>query len=153
MTNIHTFDPHTSGSKGLVYIGDKLLLYRRDTRTTNHPLEIDLPGGGMEGRETPWQTFQREVKEEFGLDILPEQVTYSDDWPIPSNPSLTGYFMVIKLPASAANDIVFGNEGLEYLLMTPAEYLAAPDAWPSIRDHARIYLESIGPNPRARPAA
>ncbi len=142
MTDIHTYDPNTGGSKGLIYIGDKLLLYRRDTKTTNHPLEIDLPGGGPEGHETPWQTFEREAAEEFGLQIMPDQVVYYDDWPSWSKPTQTYYFIVVKLPASAASDIVFGDEGLEYLLMTPAEYLAAPDAWAPIRDHARLYLES-----------
>ncbi len=142
MTDLFTHDPNSSGSKGLVYIGDKLLVYRRDDKAPTHPLQIDLPGGGMELGETPWQTFQREVKEEFGLDITTEQIIYSDDWPLVST-GQTGYFIAVKLPASAAGDIVFGDEGLEYLLMTPAEYLACTDAWPSIRAHARMYLESV----------
>ena len=143
MTDLFTPDDNSSGSKGLIYIGDKLLVYRRDNKTTNHPLEIDLPGGGMEPGETPWQTFQREVKEEFNLDITPNQIAYCDDWPLATTPPKTGYFIVVRLPASAAADIVFGSEGLEYLLLTPQEYLDCPDAWPSIQKHAKAYLDSV----------
>lgn len=63
-------DPDTIGSKGLVFIGDALLVYRRDGNTTNHPHELDLPGGApidenKPETETPFETFRREVKEEF----------------------------------------------------------------------------------------
>ena len=32
-----------NGAKGLVFLGDKILTYRRDNKTSNKPLCIDLP--------------------------------------------------------------------------------------------------------------
>lgn len=135
-----THNPNAAGSKGLVYIGDKILVYRRDTTTTTHPLEIDLPGGGPEGSESPFETFAREVEEEFDLRITEDDIVASHTYPSRLQPSKTGYFFVAKLPVEAASDIAFSNEGLEYMLVSPAEYLTYPDAWEYIRDQARKYL-------------
>src|SRR5262245_58989496 len=44
--------------------GRVLLCHRRDCDLWN------LPGGGMEAGETPWQAVVREVKEEVGLDVV-----------------------------------------------------------------------------------
>lgn len=43
-SDLYTIDPKSHGTKGLVYIGDKLLVYRRDTNTDVYPLCINLPG-------------------------------------------------------------------------------------------------------------
>jgi len=57
-----------NGAKGLVFLGNKILVYRRDNKTSNLPLCIDLPGGGRENDESPFDSFKREIKEEFGID-------------------------------------------------------------------------------------
>ena len=58
-----------NGAKGLVYIGNEILVYRRDNNTNSEPLKLDLPGGGRDGNESAFETFSREVMEEFGLEI------------------------------------------------------------------------------------
>ncbi len=137
-----TYDPNAAGSKGLIYIGDKLLLYRRNTKTDLHPLDIDLPGGGPEGTETPFETWQREIKEEYGLTITPADIAACYPYSSQSRPGRTGYFFVVYFPEATAKKIVFDYaEGTEYLLLTPAEYLARTDAWEYIRNIARRYLE------------
>ena len=75
MSLFYRYDPNTIGSKGLVFIDDKILVYRRDGNTTFRPHELDLPGGAPEGKETPFETFKREVKEEFNLDISKEDLS------------------------------------------------------------------------------
>jgi 8-oxo-dGTP diphosphatase len=65
------------GTKGLVFIGDQVLVYRRDAKAPRYPLAIDVPGGGREGRESPAETFMREIKEEFGLGIAVDDISYS----------------------------------------------------------------------------
>lgn len=142
MSDIFAYDPSSVGSKGLVYLGNDILVYRRDTKTDLFPLYIDLPGGGPEGKESPFGTFQREVREEFGLEISPERVVHSSAWPSSTQPGATGYFIVVKLPAEAAGDIVFGDEGLEYLIISPREFLTRTDVWPVMRERAQAYFES-----------
>ena len=55
----------TVGVFGIIIDSRKrvLLCHRRDYDLWN------LPGGGMEGNETPWGGLIREVKEETGLDV------------------------------------------------------------------------------------
>lgn len=135
-----TYDPNTAGSKGLVYVGDKIVVYRRDNATAVHPLEIDLPGGAPEGQETPFETFAREVEEEFNLQITPDNIIASHTYPSRLDPGQTAYFFVARLPKEAAGDIAFSDEGMEYMLVTPDEYLTYTNAWEYIRDQARRYI-------------
>jgi len=116
-----------NGSKGFIFIGDKLLVYRRDARVTNFPLRIDLPGGGKEGYETPFETFAREAKEEFGIEIKKENIVHSKAHQSIIEPWKQSYFFVAKLPASEEKNIVFGNEGTEFLLLSIDDYLNRKD--------------------------
>lgn len=145
MEDFFTRDPHISGSKGLIFIGGDLLVYRRDNNTKNFPFCIDLPGGGVEGDETPYETFAREVKEEFGLTITPQDIRYARRYPSTIEPGKSAYFAVVKLPTSEANNIVFGDEGLEYMLIPLDDYLADKNvAWAGPM-HLRVndYLKSL----------
>jgi 8-oxo-dGTP pyrophosphatase MutT (NUDIX family) len=69
MDALFKLDPQSTSSKGLVFIGSKMLVIRRGANAPTYPLKADLPGGGQEPGETPFATFKREVKEEVGLDI------------------------------------------------------------------------------------
>jgi ADP-ribose pyrophosphatase YjhB (NUDIX family) len=67
----------TVGAFGLLFDEQKrvLLCHRRDRDLWN------LPGGGVESGETPWQGVIREVKEEVGLDVAVTKLTgiYKDE--------------------------------------------------------------------------
>lgn len=116
------------GAKGLVFIGDKILIYRRDTNTNLFPLYIDLPGGGREENESPFDTFKREVKEEFGIEINPGDVEYAKQYMSSVDLEKETYFIVVRPTNTKESDIVFGDEGLEFMLITPDEYLKLEDA-------------------------
>lgn len=144
-----TYDPQVTGSKGLVYIGDKILVYRRDTRTSVFPLKLDLPGGGVEAGESPFVAFQRELKEEFDLDIARNQVTYGVRFPLRHvRASIFGYLIVAHLSAETESQIVYSNEGLEYMLMPLEEFLEHPDAVPIFREPIEGYLGSLALQPK-----
>lgn len=146
MSDLFTYDSETGGSKGLVFIGEKILVYRRDGNTKNYPYCIDLPGGGPEPNETPFENFRREVKEEFGLDINREQLVYFRRYPSKIDRGKFAYFPVAMLPESEEKNIMFGNEGSEYLLISVDEFLEFNDlAWTYMKDRVRDYLESRKP--------
>lgn len=88
-----TYDPLASGTKGFVFIGDEMLVYRRDTKAKDHPLFLDLPGGGREGAETPFETFRREPFEEFHLTVAPRHVTYWRTYPSTRDPGKHGHYL------------------------------------------------------------
>jgi len=48
-------------ARGIVINGDKIAIFNKANKN-----EFKLPGGGMEGNETPEETFKREVLEETG---------------------------------------------------------------------------------------
>lgn len=143
MDDFFNYDSKASGSKGLVLIGDKLLLYRRDYKTDVEPGKIDVPGGGPEPGETPFETFQREVKEEFGLEINKYDVVYARKYLSQYFPGRNACFPVVKLEASREKDIVFGDEGLECMLMSLDEYLDVKDAWAIFQARSGDYREKL----------
>lgn len=142
MDDFFKYDPLTAGSKGLVFVGDNVLVYRRDNKTDNHPNELDLPGGGSKGTETPFDTFRREVKEEFSLDLMPDDIVYVRRYPSTLSKGKFGYYPVARLPKEAETNIKLGDEGTEFLLMPLDDYIARGDAWPVFQERAADYLRS-----------
>lgn len=57
-------------------VEDRILLCHR----TDHDL-WNLPGGGMEEGETPWEALIREVQEETGLEAVPIKLTQVNSKP------------------------------------------------------------------------
>ncbi len=143
MEDFFKFDPTTIGSKGLVFVGEDVLVYRRDKNTDKFPLHLDLPGGGPENQETPFDNFRREVLEEFNLQIEPSDIVYVRKYPSTLNNGRFSYYPVAKLDASLKDKIKLGNEGLEYLLMPLDEYLARDDAWPIFQERAQDYKTTL----------
>lgn len=132
-----------NGSKGFIFIGKKLLVYRRDANVTNFPLMIDLPGGGKEGDETPFETFAREAKEEFGIEIRKENIVHSKAHQSIVEPWKQSYFFVAKLPQSEEASIVFGSEGTEFYLLEVDYYLSREDVIDRHKVRLRDYLSLI----------
>jgi 8-oxo-dGTP diphosphatase len=129
-----------NGVKGLVFFGGKILVYRRDTNTKNYPRCIDLPGGGREGEETPFETFRREVVEEFGFTLSEEDITFSFEIPSFSEPGEKSYFIVTNPLSITGDDVVFGDEGEEWLLMSPDEFVARTDGIERLQKRVAKYL-------------
>jgi len=131
------------GVKGIIFINDKILVYRRDAKTTSFPLHIDLPGGGKENNESPLDTFKREAMEEFGIKINDADVVYAKKYVSAMDPTKESYFIVTKSLDIKESDIVFGDEGLEFMLMDPEEYLKLNDGIKRHQDKVREYLDII----------
>ncbi|HEY6736317.1 MAG TPA: NUDIX domain-containing protein [Candidatus Saccharimonadia bacterium] len=149
LANATNTNQEFNGVKGTIFIGEQVLVYRRSPDIARHPNELDLSGGGREGRESPIETLCREAKEEFNLD-LHDKIVYSRSYPVFARDGRIWYFMVAKLPTEAAqhigagstplNDVAPGYESQHYQLMNPNEYLAATDAWADYQQCTKDYL-------------
>jgi len=116
-----------NGAKGVVLLINKMLVYRRDNKTSNLPGYIDLPGGGREGEESPFETFKREVKEEFGISIEKDEIEFSCTIPSVMEPEKKSFFIIARTLRFQPEDVIFGNEGTEWMLMTPEEFIHRSD--------------------------
>ncbi len=129
------------GVKGLIFIGNKILVFRRDTKTANFQLQVDLPGGGREEDESPFETFKRETMEEFGLEIKKENIIFSKKYPSIADPNVCAYFIVVKPENISEKDIIFGDEGLEFFLIAPKEYVELSDGVKKQQEKVHDFLE------------
>ncbi len=138
-----TFD----GAKAAVFIGDRLLVIRRDDRPgLAWPGALDFPGGGREAGESPEQTLAREIREEVGLGYAPSQLVWRRACAGVAKPGTTVWFFVLRLAPGAERGVVFGDEGQGWGLMTPAAFLAAPDAVSSLQHRLRCWIDSADPS-------
>jgi 8-oxo-dGTP diphosphatase len=142
MIDQNIFDPKRNfhGAKGLVFINEQILVYRRDGRTNNLPFHIDLPGGGREQDESPFETFRREVREEFGINIKSEDIVYSKQYMSVVDPAMEAYFLVAKPLGVTLNDVTPSDEVPEPIIMDIKEYLTLTDAIPRHVDRVKEYL-------------
>lgn len=109
-----------SGAKLALFLGADLLVIRRDEKPDiPYPGYWDLPGGGREGDETPMDCALRETREEVGLVLSPDQVSWSVCY---ERPRGTVWFFAAHVPVSWEADISFGSEGQGWKLMRPEVY-------------------------------
>lgn len=133
------------GAKVALFIGGKLLVTLRDNYAhIPFPHVWDLPGGGREGDETPLQTLNREVKEEVGLTIPHEAITWNRRYLSEVSPRGFVHFYIAHMPTETEADIVFGDEGQEWQLMTLEAFLALDRVVPSFAPRLRDWLAEGG---------
>lgn len=127
-----------SGAKLALFIGDDLLVIRRDDDPAiPYPGHWDLPGGGREGDESPESCALRETREEVGLCLAPEQLVWARSY---RRPRGTVWFFAAHLPARTETRVRLGDEGQGWRLMPPDAYCRHQLAVPHFADQLRIYL-------------
>tara|TARA_R110002094_G_scaffold35857_2_gene48280 strand:- start:34 stop:462 length:429 start_codon:yes stop_codon:yes gene_type:complete len=132
---------HTTfeGAKLALYLGDDLaVILRDDIPGLLFAGYWDLPGGGREGDEGPLDCALRECHEELGLHVPKSSVIWQKSFP---EGAQTKWFFVTKLPQVKSADVVLGDEGQRWSLMSTGEYLAHPKAIPAFQDRLRAYLK------------
>lgn len=130
------------GAKVALFVGDKLVVILRDELPgLSFAGHWDLPGGGREGAETAFECVVRECEEELGLVLRQQDVV----WTRAFSNAVTGngnvWFFVAKLPAKAAGQVRFGDEGQRWSLMSVQAYLAHPMAVPAFQDRLRMWMK------------
>jgi 8-oxo-dGTP diphosphatase len=142
--DMDTTGPH-DGAKVALFLGDQLIsILRDDFDHISYPNLWDLPGGGREGNETPFQTVARETHEELGL-VLPETaVLWQSAFPANFNPNKWVAFFVAQLPASALDGVAFGDEGQRWALYDMEAFIALPDRVPSYGARLQRWIAETG---------
>ena len=131
-----------SGCKIALLCNDKLLtILRDDISTIPWPNMWELPGGGREDEETPFECVQREVFEELGLKLEEADIVWTKEYQGMLDPDKTSIFMVGTITQEECASIVFGDEGQAYQMMDVSQFLADDKVIPQLQDRMRGYLE------------
>lgn len=135
-----TFD--FSGSKIALLCDNRVLTILRDDKPDiPYPNHWDLPGGGRENDETPFECVAREVFEELGLTLTVDQVIWVKSYPGMVNPDKQSIFMIGKINQEEFTSISFGDEGQTYQLMPVAEFLNNHKVIPQLQWRLKDYME------------
>ena len=131
-----------TGCKIALICGDKILtILRDDKETIPWPNMWELPGGGREGNETPFECVAREVYEELNIQLSKEEIIWSWIYPSMLDENKNSVFLVGQLTQEQFDSIVFGDEGQGYKLMPIEEFLNSKQAVPQLQGRLRDYLE------------
>ena len=131
-----------SGCKIALICDDKLLtILRDDISTIPWPNMWELPGGGREGEETPFECVQREVLEELGLKLEEADILWVKKYQGMLNPDKISIFMVGTITQEEFASISFGDEGQAYQMMDVSQFLADKKVIPQLQERVRGYME------------
>jgi 8-oxo-dGTP diphosphatase len=129
------------GSKVAVLCDNKLLVYRRDNFDhILYPGQLDFPGGGREGDESPLECARRELDEEFALDLPETRFIYERRYDQASR--TVAWFFVANIFPQEIEQISFGDEGQYWQLTSIDAYLAHAEGISILKSRLRDYLES-----------
>ena len=131
-----------SGCKIALICDDKLLTILRDNISSiPWPNMWELPGGGREGEETPFECVQREVFEELGLKLEEADILWVKKYQGMLNPDKISIFMVGTISQEECASIAFGDEGQAYQMMDVSQFLVDEQVIPQLQDRLKDYLE------------
>jgi ADP-ribose pyrophosphatase len=132
------------GAKIAILRGDQILTLLRDDRPDiPWPNHWDLPGGGREGEESPFETVARELFEELSVEIAPERVVYHREESAYSDPGTTVHFFVARWETLTDGAIRLGAEGQAWSWMSARDFVGRDDAVISLRERLGRYFAEI----------
>lgn len=125
----------------LICDGRILTILRDDKPTIPWPNLWELPGGGREGDESPFECVAREVYEELSIQLLKDDIVWSWIYPSMLDENKNSVFLVGKLTQEQFDNITFGDEGQGYKLVRLEEFLASDWVVPQLQERVRDYVE------------
>lgn len=132
-----------TGCKIALFCEDRILTILRDDKLNiPYPNTWELPGGGREGDESPFECAAREVYEELGIHLTEDCLLWSKVYPSMLFEGKESVFLVGKLRQEQFDSIVFSDEGQGYKLMSIDEFLSSDKVVPQLQDRVRDYMES-----------
>ena len=131
-----------TGCKIALFCEDRILTILRDDKASiPWPNMWELPGGGREGQETPFECVAREVYEELGIHLTEDCLLWSQVYPSMLFERKESIFLVGKLTQEQIDSIVFGDEGQGYKLMPIEEFISTEGVVPQFQERVKDYLE------------
>ena len=124
----------------LICDGQILTILRDDKEDIPWPNMWELPGGGREGNESPFECVAREVYEELGIHLTEDCLLWSKVYPSMLFKGRQSVFMVGQISQKQFDRIDFGDEGQAYKLMNIEEFLNSKQAVPHLQARLRNYL-------------
>ena len=132
------------GCKIALICGDSVLTILRDDKPSiPWPNMWELPGGGREGDESPFECVAREVFEELGIHLTEDCLLWSKVYPSMLYEGRQSVFMVGQLSQEQFGNIIFGDEGQAYKLMPIEEFLTSSQVVPQLQGRLRDFLEEV----------
>ena len=130
------------GAKIALLHGERVLVYERDDYAhIQYPGFIDLPGGGREGDETPYDCVTREVMEEFGIKIAQNNILWGSQYPNLLNNGKPVVFFVGNISPEQIAKIEFGDEGHSWRMMGLDEFFSNPNVIPAFVQRLNDYFK------------
>ena len=131
-----------TGSKIALICGDKVLTILRDDKDDIPcPNMWELPGGGREGDESPFECVAREVYEELGIHLNEDCLLWGKIYPSVIFKDKQSVFMVGQLRQEQFDNITFGDEGQGYKLMSIEEFLSSSQVVSQLQERLKDYLK------------
>ena len=124
-----------------------MTILRDDKEGIPWPNMWELPGGGREGDETPFECVAREVYEELSIQLSKEDIVWSWIYPSMLDENKNSVFLVGQLTKEQFDSIVFGDEGQSYKLVSLEEFLTSDRVIPQLQERVRGYVEGNVPDP------
>lgn len=136
-----------TGCKIALLCGEQILTILRDDKATiPWPNLWELPGGGREGAETPFECVAREVYEELNIQLSKDDIVWSWIYPSMLDENKNSVFLVGKLTQEQFGSIVFGDEGQGYKLVSLEEFLMSDRVVPQLQERVLDYVEENVPD-------
>ena len=127
-----------------LFCEDRILTILRDDKPSiPWPNMWELPGGGRERNESPFECVAREVYEELGIQLTEDCLLWSKVYPSMLFEGKESVFLVGKLRQEQFDSIVFGDEGQAYKLMPIEEFLHSKQVVPQLQGRLKDYLEEV----------
>lgn len=124
----------------LINKGNILVSLRDDKPGIDFPGMWDLPGGAREKGETYFETGSREITEELGIEIHPQELIWKKNYPAVANPTKVAVFMVVKLSDEQLARIVLEDEGQDWKMMPLEDFINHENTVPGMQIRVRDFL-------------
>ncbi|ATG48162.1 hypothetical protein CEW89_11645 [Celeribacter ethanolicus] len=144
MTMSEDFGPFDGAKIAILRGGHVLTLLRDDRPDIPYPNDWDLPGGGREGVESPFETVARELFEELSVEIAPERVIYHREEAGHTNPGGRVHFFVARWETLTDGEICLGDEGQSWAWMPVGDFVTREDVVTGLRGRLGRYLAQSG---------
>ena len=130
--------PISASSGALIRCGHEIVMYERDHKPNiPHPGKLGIIGGGVEidpgtqKPETPLRALQREIEEEIGIKVAPNQIQYLGTLVAGDDQDHVKHISAVDITQEQKTNLKKGKEGRKILTFSadnlPREDELVPD--------------------------